>query len=87
MLHHGTSRENLRYDEFTDDVRAGKVAEVEIHDSTGSSHLTGKLSDGTKFQTGGRQPILEDARLRRRRLACNDPGKLKVLEPLREQRR
>ncbi|HEY2331538.1 MAG TPA: ATP-dependent zinc metalloprotease FtsH [Acidimicrobiales bacterium] len=50
VIHRGTSRESLRYDEFTDDVRAGKVAGVEIQDD--SSHLTGTLTDGTKFQTG-----------------------------------
>jgi cell division protease FtsH len=49
VIRSGDSRETLRYDEFTDHVRAGKVAEVQIKDD---SHLTGKLTDGTKFQTG-----------------------------------
>jgi cell division protease FtsH len=50
LLGRGSSRETLRYDEFTDAVRAGKVAEVEIHDD--SSRITGELADGTAFQTG-----------------------------------
>ncbi|MGE0793860.1 MAG: ATP-dependent zinc metalloprotease FtsH [Acidimicrobiia bacterium] len=49
LLRGGDSREDLRYDEFADEVRAGNVARVEIQDD--SSRITGELEDGTAFRT------------------------------------
>jgi cell division protease FtsH len=49
VLRRGESRETLRYDELADALRAGKVADVEIHDD--SSKVFGTLTDGTKFQS------------------------------------
>jgi cell division protease FtsH len=49
VLSGGDSREKLRYDEFRDQVEAGKVKEVKIEDD--SSKITGTLDNGTKFRT------------------------------------
>jgi cell division protease FtsH len=49
VLKGGDNREKLRYDEFTDQVRAGKVKSVKIEDN--SSKITGTLTNGTKFRT------------------------------------
>jgi cell division protease FtsH len=49
LLSNGESREKLRYDEFSDQVEAGKVKTVKIDDN--SSKITGTLTDGTKFRT------------------------------------
>jgi cell division protease FtsH len=49
LLSGGDSREKLRYDEFADQVEAGKVKTVKIDDN--SSKITGTLTDGTKFRT------------------------------------
>jgi cell division protease FtsH len=49
FLRGGDSREELRYDEFVDFVRAGEVAEVTVHDD--DARITGELEDGTEFET------------------------------------
>ncbi|MGI9119376.1 MAG: ATP-dependent metallopeptidase FtsH/Yme1/Tma family protein, partial [Acidimicrobiales bacterium] len=49
LLGGDNDREQLRYDEFVDRVRAGQVAKVEIKDQ--SSRVEGKLTDGTEFET------------------------------------
>ncbi|MEA3020912.1 MAG: cell division protease FtsH, partial [Actinomycetota bacterium] len=49
LLGKGPSREKLRYDEFTSEVNAGRVAKADIKVAT--SKVEGELADGTKFQS------------------------------------
>ena len=47
----GEDREALRFDEFLDRLEAGQVAEADISVGSGTSEITGELTDGTAYRT------------------------------------